>query len=207
MKGILGIIAIAALGGIVLWFMSRKSAAGGGTPSATSGGQELNMVETSPGVWEISWPTNGGAGGELLPEYVPPVTYPTQAPEGNELYQLGTPENPLYTTIPGELIPQTGPGSWYEIRKIEEVLGLTPVEYTEMIQEIRVTPPAERTVEQTYAGGYADTLQQAEAVVDFKQRVGVYGGEYVHGVLVPPATWSGTVTEFANYVRASLDRN
>lgn len=198
-----------AIGGLALYFFSRGKA-----PAAAGAGGTFSVdgytfdIPKEPGTYEFEIPAggNGGNGGELLPEYVPPPAYPTQAPSADEFYPLGSPENPLYAEIPQQMIPYTGPGSWYEIRRIEETLGWTPEEYVEQRAIIRETPAQERTVEQQYAAGYSDTMEQAQEAVDFKTRVQLYGGEYIGGILVPPDTWGGSVTEFAQYVRAALDR-
>ena len=202
----IGLVAIAAIGGLAFYFFTRKSGSGTGAGGTITIGDETYPIPTEPGTYVF--PGNGGNGdnGMLVPEYVPPPTYPTQAPTADELYPLGTPENPLYAEIPGELIPHSGPGGWYEIRNIEETLGWTPERFQEEMAIIRTTPSDERTVEQQYAGGYADTMEQAQRGVDFKERVKLYGGDYVGGILVPPDNWGGSVTEFSKYVRASIDR-
>jgi len=196
----IGLVALVAVGGLALYFFSKRSGSGAGAGGTITIGDETYPIPTEPGTYVF--PGNGG-NGDLLPEYVPPPTYPTQAPTGDELYPLGTQENPLYAEIPGELVPM---GSWYDSRDIQATTGMTREQYIEGWGVVRETPAVERTVEQQYAYGYSPTIEHAEESVKFKDRVRMYGGDYVGGVMVAPDNWGGSVTEYAKYVRSTIDR-
>jgi len=205
----IGLVAVAAIGGLALYFFSKKSGTGSGDPGVgrlTIDGETYEFPLT-PGEHVISRAGNGNGGDDLAPEYVPPILHETQAPEADPTYQLGTPENPLYADTSGlTMIPHVGVGSWYEIRDIEQQFGLSPAEFQEELAVIRSTNTADKTADQLLISGEQTTREGAERSEDFRERVKLYGGEYVGGVLVPPDNWGGSVTEYAQYVRSSIDR-
>jgi len=196
MQKILGLLLLLGVGGLAMWYFSRgKSAAAAATPSPTNVTVEGHTYSfDEPGIYEIP-----------LDDYFKDSSQSQQIPLPAPEPTIGTPEKPLTTEIPGGLIPHTGTGSWYEIRNIEEVLGWSPDEYVRMQEKIRTTPAVSRTAEMQYAGGYSDTMAQAEAAVDFRTQVINLGGTYRSGILVVPSDFEGSVTEFAQYVRSTLN--
>lgn len=211
MKGIAALIALAVGGGLLIYFMSRRGNSAGlpadveewteeykewyesQQPDTTYKGEPLPEYPTEPGIYGLfpdpndgymwieksQWPTE-----VVEPEYVPEVE----------------PVKELYTEIPGELIPITGgPGSWYDIRKIEETLGWTEAQYAEQVAQIRTIPGIERTSEQAYAGGYTTEYKMGEAEY-YRYILEQEGGSRVAGVLVPPADWGGSVTQYAQHL-------
>jgi len=203
MKNILGIVLLAALGGIA-WMLFRSK----GTAGATGDGGLANPEVTINGeTYEVPWGESivigtSGNGQEIEPEYVEPVTYPTQAPDADETYRLGTPENPLY--IDTSDLTMESFGHWYLERDIANVLGWTYEEFLRQVQLARSLPGSELTAEQEYAVGNYPTLELAQENIRFEDMVRQLGGYWIDGVLTPPASWTGSVTAFALYVRNKL---
>lgn len=220
MSKILGILLLVGLGGVALWYFSRGKAQGdtGGewidTPDGgkifvdeggysepakvTVNGQTFTFDE--PGTYVIRPEDYLVNYGEEFDE-----AYGDRTPEQIPLPAIGTPENPLRTVIPEPMIPHTGTGSWYEIRNIEEQFNLTPEQFQEEIAVIRETPGSERTARQEVIGGYSESMEQAQNKIDFRTMVERTGGQYVGGILVPPESWTGSVTAYAQEVRRTLD--
>jgi hypothetical protein len=128
--------------------------------------------------------------------------YPTQAPGADPHYPLGSPQNPLYAEIPGELI---GWGDWYTERDIYNVLGWTLEEYLARREELQTLPKEEWTPADFYATGQQDTLEGAQHLALYHEINAEQGGSFVNGVLTPPSWWTGSVTEWSRYIGDLVD--
>lgn len=166
-----GIIVIGAGIGI-LWLLTRNNKAAGAEGTVLTGDQDTDQV------------IDTGSG----------VTYPTQAPGADSSYPLGSPENPLYTEIPGELISLN---DWYVERDIANVLGWTLEEFKAQIALAEAAPTGEMTAAQRYAAGYVETMAAAEYYVERNALIKADGGSWVNGVLVPPPGYAGSATTYA----------
>jgi hypothetical protein len=204
MAKILGLLLAAAGVGIILYFISKKSGTAEAEPYTVNVGEGTEALTLTPGTHCLTW-RDGKMVEVPCDEETAGLTDTSTEIPSTPVAEIGTPENPLTAEIPGELIPQTGPGSWYEIRKIEEILGWTPEQYEAEIEYIRTIPGEERTVEENYAGGYAENMAQAQNQVDFAAMNAQLGGSYQAGILTPPMWWEGSVTGWANYVRNTLN--
>jgi len=206
MKNILGIVALAVIGGIA-WMIFRPK--GGTSASAPMANPEVtvngvtyevpwgeSIVIPGSGNYEVPWEETS------QPEYVAPETYQTQAPDADETVPLGSPENPLYIDT-SDLVMESF-GHWYIERNIFEVLGWSYEYFLEQLQLAKSLPGSARTAEQEYAMGNYPTLELAQENVRFEDMVRQLGGYWIDGVLTPPASWSGSVTAFALYVRNKL---
>jgi hypothetical protein len=127
--------------------------------------------------------------------------YPTQKPGADPTKPLGSPENPLYTEIPGELISLD---EWYVTRDIKNVLGWSLEEFKRQIALVRETPVSEMTAEQRYAAGYVATWDEAEYFEARQALIKQTGGSWVNGVLTPPPGYNGSATDYAIELREML---
>lgn len=127
--------------------------------------------------------------------------YPTQKPGADPTKPLGSPENPLYTEIPGELISLD---EWYVTRDIKNVLGWSLEEFKRQIALVRETPVSEMTAEQRYAAGYVATWDEAEYFEARQALIKQTGGSWVNGILTPPPGYNGSATDYAIELREML---
>lgn len=148
-------------------------------------------------------PSAGGAEGTGTSEDTGALIGPAETPVEN-----------LYTTIPPEMIPMIGGGdSWYERREISEKLGITPeaylLRYGEIIGErFGGFGPGIQSHKMTaidyYAYGYVNTMAGGKRKVEANKLIEESGGSYSGGLLTPPTDYSGSVTDYANWINQQI---
>ena len=194
--GIAALIGALALGGLAL------SRAGKPASAAGAGGDIDQDGEFRP--WNSE-------------QYPAPTTSEGGGNVDDTMARLGvgeTPDENLYTTIPGAETGQAPPmigvngsdDSRFAQRNISEVLGWTPEEYQKGFDVIvgerfggigPGIPGPEMTAEQRYAYNYNDTMAQAEYVVQRNKVIAELGGSWEKGWLQPGP-------DYANATQLSL---